>query len=257
MPGTGKRAHISATACAAFFCTAASSIWLITSITSAAILFISSLPKPRVVTAGVPKRMPLVMRMPGGVAAHIVDTPVELFDIMATILELAGVVAEHTHFAKSLVPQLSGARGDEERAAFAQGGYDPHQPHCFEGRSVGTYAQRGPDNIYYQKGLLQQTHPASVCRAVMIRTATHKLIYRTSDTCELYHMRADPRELENLYGCPEAAELQRKLERRLLDFYLHTSDVTPREEDPRGLPEGGFRAASLAAGRQDFSAERR
>ena len=202
-------------------------------------------------------RMPLVMRMPGGVAAHIVDTPVELFDIMATILELAGVAAEHTHFAKSLVPQLSGARGDEERAAFAQGGYDPHEPHCFEGRSVGTYAQRGPDNIYYQKGLLQQTHPASVCRAVMIRTATHKLIYRTSDTCELYHMRADPRELENLYGCPEAAELQRKLERRLLDFYLHTSDVTPREEDPRGLPEGGFRAASLAAGRQDFSAERR
>ena len=186
-------------------------------------------------------RVPLVMRIPTGVSAHTVDTPMELFDVMATILELAEVKVEHTHFARSLVPQLSGAPGDKGRAAFAEAGYDLHEPHCFEGRSVGEYARRGPQDIYYQKGLLQQTHPDSVCRAVMVRTATHKLIYRTADICELYDMKADPRELVNLYGRPEAVEVERELERRLLDFFLHSSDVTPWDEDPRGLPQGGFR----------------
>ena len=186
-------------------------------------------------------RLPLVVRMPDGKAGHIIDTPVELFDVMATMLELAGLKAAHTHFARSLVPQLSGAPGDLQRAAFAEGGYDPHEPHCFEGREVGEYAGRGPGDIYYQKGRLQQTHPDSVCRVIMLRTATHKLIYRRADICELYNMQADPRELDNLYGRPEVAEVQRQLERRLLDFYLGTSDVTPWYEDRRGLPEGGFR----------------
>jgi arylsulfatase A-like enzyme len=182
-----------------------------------------------------------VVRLPGGKAAHAVDTPVELFDVTATVLELAGVQARHTHFARPLTPQLSGAPGDPARAAFAEGGYDPHEPQCFEGRPAGDFAKWGPDNIYYQKGRLQQTHPASVCRAVMIRTAAHKLIYRTEDACELYHMAADPGELNNLYGRPEVAGLQQELEARLLRFMATTSDVTPFDEDPRGLPRGGYR----------------
>ena len=186
-------------------------------------------------------RVPLVIRLPGGKLAHAVNTPVELFDVMATVLELAGVQASHTHFARSLTAQLSGAPGDPARAAFAEGGYDPHEPHCFEGRPAGDFAKWGPDNIYYQKGRLQQTHPASVCRAVMIRTAAHKLIYRTADACELYHMAADPGELNNLYGRPEVAGLQQELEARLLRFMATTSDVTPFDEDPRGLPRGGYR----------------
>jgi len=187
-------------------------------------------------------RVPLVIRAPGGAGGHVVDSPVELFDVMATAMELAGVEAGHTHFARSLLPQLRGAPGEAERAAFAEGGYDPHEPHCFEGRQVGIQAGRGAENIYYQKGRLQQTHPESVCRSVMIRTAGHKLIYRTADVCELYDVAADPRELNNLYGRPEAADVQRELESRLLEFTVRTADVTPWEEDPRGLPKGGFRA---------------
>ena len=185
-------------------------------------------------------RVPLVIRAPGGQAGHAVDTPVELFDIMATVLEMAGVECRHTHFARSLAPQVRGAPGDADRAAFAEGGYDPHEPHCFEGRNVGDHAGRTSDNIYYQKGHLQQTDPASVCRTVMVRTATHKLIYRTEDIGELYDMRADPRELNNLYGQAEAGPIQRELEQQVLRFLARTSDVTPLDEDPRGLPRGGY-----------------
>ena len=186
-------------------------------------------------------RVPLVIRMPGGKAGYVVDTPVELFDFAATMMDLAGVEAGHTHFAQSLVPQLKGVPGDADRAAFAEGGYARHEPHCFEGKGLGQQAGRGPDMIYYQKGQLQQDIPESVCRATMVRTAAHKLVHRTDDICELYDMAADPRELTNLYGRPEVSDIQAQLERRLLDFYSRTSDVTPADEDPRGMPKGGFR----------------
>ncbi|HET6426957.1 MAG TPA: sulfatase-like hydrolase/transferase [Phycisphaerae bacterium] len=185
-------------------------------------------------------RVPFVIRAPDGEAGHVVDTPVELFDIMATVLELAAVECRHTHFARSLVPQINGTPGDAGRAAYAEGGYDGHEPHCFEGRDAGDHAGRTADNIYYQKGHLQQTDPAGVCRTVMVRTDTHKLIYRTADLCELYDMRIDPRELNNLHGRREAARVQRELEQRLLHFLASTSDVTPFDEDPRGLPKGGY-----------------
>ncbi len=186
-------------------------------------------------------RVPLVIRTPGGKAGHVVDTPVELFDVMGTMYDLAGVKAGHTHFAQSLAPQLAGGAGDATRAAFAEGGYDPHEPHCFEGRPELNWV---PENIYYQKGRLQQIEPSSVCRTVMVRTATHKLIYRAADVCELYDMQADPRELNNLYGRPEAADTQRELEKRLLDYYLRTSDTVPTNEDPRGLPLNPPRASA-------------
>ena len=186
-------------------------------------------------------RVPLVIRLPGAAAGHVVDTPVELFDVMATVMDLAGVEARHTHFARSLAAQLGGAPGEADRAAFAEGGYDPHERHCFEGRDEGDHAGMTPDNIYYQKCRLQQTHPASACRSAMIRTATHKLIYRTADACELYDLASDPRELHNLHGQASAAGVQRELETRLLELFAGTSDVVPMDEDPRGLPKGGYR----------------
>ena len=185
-------------------------------------------------------RVPLVIRCPGAKAGHVVDSPVELFDIMPTVLELADLEARHTHFARSLRPQLGGLPGQADRAAFAEGGYDVHEPHCFEGRQGPTWPSRDPSFIYYQKGLLQQTHPHSTCRTVMIRTACHKLVYRTADACELYDMRADPQETNNLYGKGQVAKLQQELELQLLHFYTRTCDVTPWDEDPRGLPPGGF-----------------
>ena len=70
----------------------------------------------------------------------------------------------------------------------------------------------------------------------MIRTPTHKLIHRPLGVGELYDLAADPRELRNVHGWAGYATVQRDLERRLLDWYVRTSDVTPFDEDPRGLP---------------------
>jgi arylsulfatase A-like enzyme len=190
-------------------------------------------------------RVPFIARVPGAgnpssgrvmARGHVVREPVEMFDVMATALELAGITPTHTHFARSLVPQLRGAAGDPDRAVFSEGGYDPHEGHAFEGRAQSGALFRTPEHIYYPKGKLQQDVPESVCRATSIRTLDYRLVRRPLGVSELYDLRADPRELHNVYGRPEHSRAQRDLEDRMLDWLIHTSDVVPLEEHPRGLP---------------------
>ncbi|MBM4458357.1 MAG: DUF4976 domain-containing protein [Chloroflexi bacterium] len=180
-------------------------------------------------------RVPLIVRVPGGATGHVVREPVELMDIFATVMELAGIEAQHTHFSTSLFPQLRGAAGDPLRGVYAEGGYARHEPHCFEGKPYGDQFGRNPTHIYYPKGLVQQEHPDSVGRAIMLRTATAKLVYRPSGDSELYDLQADPEELNNVYGLPAFKTLQNNLEHRLLHWLAQTSDVVPLDEDPRGL----------------------
>lgn len=175
-------------------------------------------------------RVPLIVRTPDGRAGHTVREPVELFDIMPTILGLAGVEAEHSHFARDLREQLRGQPGDPERAAFTEGGYDRHEPHCFEGRHEGW----GEDNPYWPKLELQQRHPETVTRSIAMRTLRHKLVHRPGDVSELYDLTADPREETNLIADPRHQAVRHRLQGEILDWLMTTSDVTPWHEDPRG-----------------------
>jgi choline-sulfatase len=180
-------------------------------------------------------RVPLIVRMPGGAKGHVVEEPVELFDIVPTTLALAGVEAQHTHYAQSLIPQLHGAAGDPQRAVFTEGGYDLHEPHCFEGKPSDGVA-RNPEGIYYPKGMQQQEQPESVCRAVMIRTQEHKLVWRPKGQSELYDLAEDLHELQNVFDREDYTQVQRDLERRLLEWQTRTGDVVPFEPRPRGFP---------------------
>jgi choline-sulfatase len=181
-------------------------------------------------------RVPLIVRTPGGKAGHVVAEPVELFDLMATTLDQAGIEAQHSHFARSYNAQLQGAAGDPMRAAFTEGGYARHEPHCFEGKPDRDNFARTASHIYYPKGQQQQDCPDSVGRVVSMRTADHRLVYRPTGRNELYDMQRDPAELTNCYDDPAYAEVRRQLETRLLDWLVQTSDVTPFEIDGRGFP---------------------
>jgi choline-sulfatase len=130
---------------------------------------------------------------------------------------------------------LQGEKGDADRAVYAEGGYDAHEPHCFEGRQARFDIPADVKGIYYPKGLQQQERPESVCRSTMIRTLDHKLIRRSTGVNELYDMRDDPRELDNLYYDESYAQVTSKLEDRMLDWYVRTADAVPFDRDPRGL----------------------
>src|SRR5690348_2046433 len=81
-----------------------------------------------------PEHIPLIARIPapGMAKGHVSREIVELYDVMATAIELAGIPANHTHFARSLMPQLRGEPGDPDRAAFCEGGYNRNEPQAFE-----------------------------------------------------------------------------------------------------------------------------
>lgn len=177
-------------------------------------------------------RVPLIAKIPGGVRGRVCHEPVELFDVMATCLDLTGIEAQHTHFAHSLRPHLGGSSGDINRAVFSEGGYNTNEPHCFE-----PLADFNPKHIYYPKVALENQVPETITRTTTIRTRQFKLTLRPRDTSELYDMEKDPRELNNVYGQAAYARQQRDLETQMLHWYVRTSDVVPPGRDDRGLPE--------------------
>lgn len=182
-------------------------------------------------------RVPMIVYTPGCKAGHVVEEPIECFDIMPTTLELAGIEAEHSHHARSMIPQLNGASGDENRAVFAEGGYNqPHDQQCFEGNPEDGL-QKNPESIYYPKATQQQEQPHTVCRATMIRTMTHKLIRRPDDMDELYDLVKDPNEEQNIYDNSEYGKIQKDLTEQMLEWYIQTADITPFDRDPRGFME--------------------
>ena len=184
--------------------------------------------------------VPLIIRTPGGAKGHVVEGVRHLYDVMATCLELAGIESRHTHFAQSLVPQLRGAAGDPRSAGFIEGGYNVYEPECFENLPLK------PEHIYYPKIRLQNDQPDTITRATMARTIDFKLVLRPDGVSELYDLRKDPRELENVHGHQTYAAPQAQLERAMLDWFVRTSDVTPRGlKDNRDLPKDNLRTIKL------------
>jgi arylsulfatase A-like enzyme len=171
--------------------------------------------------------VPLLARIPGGRGGTVASGMNELFDIMPTFLELARTSATHTHFARSLVPQLHGEASDPERASFSEGGYNPYEPQAFEPRLGGLY---GP------KTQLQNDHPETIARCAAIKTADYTFIARPGGQSELYDRRRDPGESRNLIDSRAHARVVETLRLRLMNWYINTTGVPPPDKDPRDMP---------------------
>lgn len=173
--------------------------------------------------------VPMIIRTPGGAEGHTVEEVNELYDMMQTCIDLASTHTNHTHFARSLVPQLMGAKGDPERCAFAEGGYNVYEPQCYEPADFNV----GP---YKKKVELQNQKPETVCRSSMVRTASHKLILRANGEHELYHNAKDPGEQKNLYNDAGVRAVQAELEHKLAMHFMNTTGVAPKDKDERACP---------------------
>jgi choline-sulfatase len=172
--------------------------------------------------------VPMIGLVPGGKAGVVASDMIELYDIMQTSLDLAGATANHTHFSRSLVPQINGRSGDPHRASFAEAGYNVYEPQCFEPSTVG--------GMYTAKIRLEGEQPLTVTRASMVRTRTHKLIVRPQGQSELYSYKEDPQEKNNLFGDRGAEAIQVKLQSKLLDHYINTTGIAPMDKDSRLCP---------------------
>ncbi|MFP4380754.1 MAG: sulfatase-like hydrolase/transferase [Candidatus Sumerlaeia bacterium] len=172
-------------------------------------------------------RVPLLMRLPGRLPADLtIEALVEGIDIAPTCLELLGMDVPSTVHGKSLMPLITGEKADVHDAVFSQGGVEPE--------AIKNPGQNYQEKIlpeYYGKQQTLIQHPEALLRAHMVRTQTHKLIYRLSGSHELYDLVQDPDELQNVYGQGAYAEVQAALEARLLQFLVRYQNDRPFIEE--------------------------
>ncbi|MBS0331931.1 MAG: sulfatase-like hydrolase/transferase [Proteobacteria bacterium] len=171
--------------------------------------------------------VPLIARIPGGTPGVVRPEMNELYDIMPTFLELAGTKATHTHFARSLLPQLHGAPGDPHRCAFSEGGYNVYEPQAFEPQLGGLY---GP------KTDLQNDQPETVSRCASVKTPRYTYVARPGGQSELYDRQTDAAETKNLIDDKAHAGVRQELQLRLVNWYIDTTGVPASDKDPRSLP---------------------
>lgn len=162
-------------------------------------------------------RNPLMLAGPGVTTSAVRAEPVELIDLFATLLELAEVDVAHTHFGRSLLT------GQARTMAFSEGGFTLAEEPLLE--------QAGFP--YDQKAALQHDDPASVGRAISVRTDAWSYVYRLYEDDELYERATDPRELVNRAQDPALANVVREMRDAVMRWSVETSDVIPWVPDPR------------------------
>ena len=119
-------------------------------------------------------------------------------------------------------PWLAGVSREGKEVVFSQGGVEPEA--CT--RAARDYEGRIPAFYHGKQETLLQ-FPEALQRAHMVRSLTHKLIYRISGAHELYDLREDPDELSNRYADPAMDAVRRDLERRLLNFLVRYQCDSP------------------------------
>jgi arylsulfatase A-like enzyme len=142
--------------------------------------------------------MPLIVRYPKEIKpGSISDEIVMNLDFCPTFLDYAGIKIPEDVQGESLRPLLNGQTPDTWRDAMYYHYYEyPHGWH-FVKRHYG------------------------------IRTKTHKLIhfYHDIDAYELYDLKNDPNELNNIYGKSELINIQKELKNELANLRTYYGDV--------------------------------
>lgn len=152
--------------------------------------------------------VPMIWRVPGGLAGARSQGLIEGVDIMPTILDLCGVPEPAGVQGRSLAPMLTGTVADSGRD------------------SVLVQERHAPD-------LLARGLDPELIWQVGVRTHDWKLVhYVDYPHGELYDLREDPGEFHNLWADPGYLPRRREMEALLMDRLASSQDPLPvREPD--------------------------
>ena len=179
-------------------------------------------------------RVPLVIKPPAAVPTQRGNRQhlTELLDITATLYDLLDIDPGYAHQGTSLRASLAGDETAIRDAVFAEVGGRKDE----EGFVNTDVDKMPPDSFYFRQSRAAIPHHQAGSHAVMCRTTQHKYVRRYyTGHHELFDLEADPGETRNVSGQPDYADVERRLETRLLDFFMHTSDVLPHEPDSRQI----------------------
>lgn len=151
------------------------------------------------------QRMPLVMRYPKVIKARsVADAMCMNVDFASTFLDFAGVEIPGDIQGTSLKPILE---------------------------NEGKTPEKWRDAVYYHYYEYPAVH--SVKRHYGIRTRDYKLIhfYNDIDEWEMYDLKADPKEMNSVYGKPGYAKKQEELMTLLHKTQEQYADLDPQEQE--------------------------
>lgn len=151
-------------------------------------------------------QVPMIWRRPGRLAPALVDHFAEQVDLMPTVLALAGVAPPSGVPGRSLVPLLQRQRVPAWREATLTEDRDSSElpAHGMEARDLNLKT---------------------------IRTRNWKLtFYQGKPYGELFDLKNDPREFENLWDDPARRKIRGELLERLLDLLVATEDPLPERK---------------------------
>jgi arylsulfatase A-like enzyme len=191
-------------------------------------------------------RCPLIVRLPGGRAGAVVNDLVSGEDFAPTFLAAAGVEVPREMTGRSFLPHLRGGPTEPRRYVFAQRGAHgsglPNNSAAFDlGRCVV-----GPRHKLIYNALWQIPYwPVDFAGDPMWRDLEQRsrdgqlpenirrmYFSPTRPMFEVYDLQADPHELTNLAGRPEAAAVERELKGALQEWMILQRDFVPLPVPP-------------------------
>jgi len=148
-------------------------------------------------------RVPFIIRWDGMVKkGAVIDSPVELIDIAPTIAGLTGITAAFQKHGESLVPILTGQSFEREKKFVKCEYYEPGNPYG-DYSSIETFATMHFDGQY------------------------KLIVYHGYEFGELFDLKNDPCELDNLWNNDDYAAIKNRLIKDAFDTAIKVSDQGP------------------------------
>lgn len=182
-------------------------------------------------------RVPLLIKPPKEIPVQpgICKELTELVDFYATVMDIAGVAPNHSHYGCSLIPQLQDRNSPGRKWVFCEGGRNSGETHCDEYHNNGPKGP--PKSSPYWPKMAAQVDDEAHSRGIMMRGRRYKYISRVGGPDELYDLKTDPGEKQNRIYDPQLQPVVREMESEMLKWLQRTVDVVPFRPDARFTPE--------------------
>lgn len=167
-------------------------------------------------------RTPLIVSGPGIAGGGESDALIELIDVFPTLLDLAGLEADHPHYGLSFAGCLQDCSREHRDEVFSEGGFREAEADLFE---RGAYP-------YDLKSQLQHDQPRSVGKVVARRDRQWTYVWRLYEPAQLFDRVSDPHEQHNLAGQARYGAIEQQLLAKVLRWQVETADlIDPRQQE--------------------------
>ena len=111
--------------------------------------------------------VPLIIKTPDSHPKNkIIEELVQTIDIFPTVLRIADITTPYTHFGMDLIPLINNEIDVIRQSVFAEGGYNPREPQCFE--PVISDRDAPGIGIYYDKTNIPKEDQSTVARSACL-----------------------------------------------------------------------------------------